>query len=450
MTLITQIKKRDGSIVEYDLNKVTNAILKANSETNEYLEDSIDILVDDVDSLLEEKEEVLTVECVQDMVEEVLLGSEFKETAKEYILYRDKRDRERRRDIFKARKELKPYEYPELLEYVRAIQNSYWVHTEFNYTSDIQDYMQNVKPHERTAIKNAMLAIAQVEVSVKTFWGDLYHRMPKWETGAVGATFSESEVRHADAYSHLIELLGLNDEFKNIDSIPALKERVDELSMHIKLSKSEEDKDYVLSVLLFSLFIEHVSLFSQFLIMMSFNKHKNLFRGLSNAIEATSKEEQIHGLFGIELINIIREEHPEWFDEEMEKAVYEACKHSLEAEIKVIDWLYEDGELEFLPKKVVQEFIKNRLNNSLEAVGYEKLFEIDEELIEETAWFDDEVISTKLTDFLSKRSVNYTKFTNSVTEDTLFSSTSEFENSEKEISKDKVNEILRLRMLTRG
>ncbi|ANT44801.1 ribonucleotide reductase of class Ia (aerobic) beta subunit [Staphylococcus phage vB_SscM-1] len=448
--MITQIKKRDGSIVEYDLNKVTNAILKANSETNEYLEDSIDILVDDVDSLLEEKEEVLTVECVQDMVEKVLLGSEFKETAKEYILYRDKRDRERRRDIFKARKELKPYEYPELLEYIRAIQNSYWVHTEFNYTSDIQDYMQNVKPHERTAIKNAMLAIAQVEVSVKTFWGDLYHRMPKWETGAVGATFSESEVRHADAYSHLIELLGLNDEFKNIDNIPALKERVDELSMHIKLSKSEEDKDYVLSVLLFSLFIEHVSLFSQFLIMMSFNKHKNLFRGLSNAIEATSKEEQIHGLFGIELINIIREEHPEWFDEEMEKAVYEACKHSLEAEIKVIDWLYEDGELEFLPKKVVQEFIKNRLNNSLEAVGYEKLFEIDEELIEETAWFDDEVISTKLTDFLSKRSVNYTKFTNSVTEDTLFSSTSEFENSEKEISKDKVNEILRLRMLTRG
>ncbi|XWX32652.1 ribonucleoside diphosphate reductase small subunit [Staphylococcus phage PG-2021_76] len=448
--MITQIKKRDGSIVEYDLSKVTNAILKANSETNEYLEDSIDILVDDVDSLLEEKEEVLTVECVQDMVEKVLLGSEFKETAKEYILYRDKRDRERRRDIFKARKELKPYEYPELLEYIRAIQNSYWVHTEFNYTSDIQDYMQNVKPHERTAIKNAMLAIAQVEVSVKTFWGDLYHRMPKWETGAVGATFSESEVRHADAYSHLIELLGLNDEFKNIDNIPALKERVDELSMHIKLSKSEDDKDYVLSVLLFSLFIEHVSLFSQFLIMMSFNKHKNLFRGLSNAIEATSKEEQIHGLFGIELINIIREEHPEWFDEQMEKSIYDACKHSLEAELKVIDWLYEDGELEFLPKKVVQEFIKNRLNNSLEAVGYEKLFEIDEELIEETAWFDDEVISTKLTDFLSKRSVNYTKFTNSVTEDTLFSSTSEFENSETEISKDKVNEILRLRMLTRG
>ena len=446
--MITQIKKRDGSVVDYDLNKVTNAILRANTETNEFLEDSIDTLVEDVDSLLEEKEETLTVEIVQDVVEDVLLGSEFKETAKSYILYRDKRDRERKRDIFKPRKELKPYEYPELLEYVSAIQNSYWVHTEFNYTSDIQDYMHNVKPHERTAIKNAMLAIAQVEVAVKTFWGDLYHRMPKWETGAVGATFSESEVRHADAYSHLLELLGLNEEFSNIDNIPALRERVDELTMHTKLSKSEDDRDYVLSVLLFSLFIEHVSLFSQFLIMMSFNKHKNLFRGLSNAIEATSKEEQIHGLFGIEIINILREEHPEWFDSNMEGAVYEACKQSYETEKKVLDWLYEDGELEFLPKKVVQEFIKNRLNNSLEAVGYEKLFDIDEELLKETAWFDDEVISTKLTDFLSKRSVNYTKFTNSVTEDTLFSSNSEIENRENEITKNKVNEILRLRMLT--
>ena len=446
--MITQIKKRDGSVVDYDLNKITNAILKANAETNEFLEDSIDTLVDDVDSLLEEKDETLTVECVQDTVEDVLLGSEYKATAKAYILYRDKRNRERKRDLFKPRKELKPYEYSELLDYKEAIQNSYWVHTEFNYTSDIQDFMQNVKPHERTVIKNAMLAIAQVEVAVKTFWGDLYHRMPKWETGAVGATFSESEVRHAEAYSHLLEILGLNDEFKNIDNIPALKERVDELTMHAKLSKSEDNRDYVLSVLLFSLFIEHVSLFSQFLIMMSFNKHKNLFRGLSNVIEATSKEEQVHGLFGVEIINILREEHPEWFDEEMEQIVYEACEHSYETEKKVLDWLYEDGDLDFLPKRTVQEFIKNRLNNSLESIGYKKLFTIDEEILEETTWFDDEVIGTKLTDFLSKRSVNYTKFINSVTADTLFSKSSEFENKEDEIPKHKVNEILRLRMLT--
>ena len=34
-----------------------------------------------------------------------------------------------------------------------------------------------------------MLAISQIEVAVKTFWGDIYKRMPKPEIGNVGATF---------------------------------------------------------------------------------------------------------------------------------------------------------------------------------------------------------------------------------------------------------------------
>src|SRR5699024_4134354 len=128
--------------------------------------------------------------------ESVLLDSEYKETAKAYIIYRELRNRDRSPDIFKHRLNLKPYEYPQLIEYKEAIQHSYWLHTEFNYTSDIQDFKVNVTDANRNTIKNAMLAIAQVEVAVKTFWGDLYHRLPKPEVGAVGSTFAESEVRH--------------------------------------------------------------------------------------------------------------------------------------------------------------------------------------------------------------------------------------------------------------
>lgn len=49
-------------------------------------------------------------------------------------------------------------------------------------------------------------------------------------------------------------------------------------------------------------------------------------------VEATSKEEQIHGMFGIDLINIIKKEHPEWFDEELIESIKEACRNSFEAE----------------------------------------------------------------------------------------------------------------------
>src|SRR5699024_6620688 len=158
-----------------------------------------------------------------------------------------------------------------------------------------------------------------------------------------------------------------------------------------KYAKTDRDLHCTLSIILFSLFTEHVSLFSQFLIIMSFNKHRNIFKGLSNVIEATSKEEQNHGMFGIDLVNIIREEKPEWFDEDMEQSVIEACKQAYESEVKVIDWIYEQGDLNFMPKDTVKEFVKNRLNNSLESIGYEAIFDIDKSLVEQTDWFDDEI-----------------------------------------------------------
>ena len=416
---MSQIKKRNGSFVGFDSSKITQAIINAGKETKEVYEDDAVTLTENVLGRLSELDE-LTVENVQDLVESVLLNSEYKETAKAYILYREARNQERKPDIFKQRINLKPYEYPALIEYQHAIQHSYWLHTEFNYTSDIQDFEVNVSDEERNAIKNAMLAIAQVEVAVKNFWGDLHNRLPKPEIGAVGSTFAANEVIHHDAYAHLLEILGLNDEFKNIGDIPALNQRVEYLTQANKFAKTDSDRDFTLSIILFSLFTEHVSLFSQFLIIMSFNKHRNIFKGISNVIEATSKEEQIHGMFGIELVNIIREEKPEWFDEDMEQAVIEACKQAYESEVKVIDWIYEQGDLNFMPKDTVKEFVKNRLNNSLESIGYERLFDVDEAKVVQTDWFEDEIIATKHTDFFNKRSINYTKRSRSIGADDLF------------------------------
>ncbi|MFL8969821.1 ribonucleotide-diphosphate reductase subunit beta [Helcococcus kunzii] len=416
--MIKTVIKRNGEVVDFNKEKIIIAITKANHETEEMTtQDILDAASQVVDSF---NTVSVDVETIQDKVEEVLMLNKHTRTAKKYILYREERKKERRRDIFKPRKNLKPYEYPELEAYKEAIQHSYWLHTEYNFTSDIQDYKVNVQPHERTAIKNSMLAIAQVEVDVKEFWGDLYKRLPKPELANVGHTFAESEVRHSDAYAHLLELLGLNSEFEKIDEIPALSKRVNYLKKHNEYSRTGNDRDFAIAVLLFSAFIEHISLFSQFLIIMSFNKYSNLFSGISNVIEATSKEEQLHGEFGVDLINTIIEEKPKWFDDEMAEDIYALVNEAYESEHEVLDWIFEDGELTFMPRYTVQEFIKNRLNNSLEAIGLERIFDVDEKEVEKTDWFDDEVVATKHVDFFEKRSVNYTKRSRSITADDLF------------------------------
>lgn len=422
---ITQIIKRDYETSPFVLNKISNAVEKAMlSVGNGTKEDAKEISVNVLNELLERKGKdenyIPTVEEVQDLVEIKLMGSTFQDVAKAYILYRDEQARLRKTNIFEKRINLKPYEYPELNEYVDAIRHSYWIHSEFNFTSDIQDFKARLTVVEQNAIKNTMLAISQIEVAVKSFWGDIYHKMPKPEIGSVGATFAESEVRHHDAYSHLLEILGLNNEFKRLKKNPVIMRRVHYLETALKNAKSEDNKEYAESILLFSLFIEHVSLFSQFLIIMAFNKHKNMLKGISNVVEATSKEEQIHGDFGIDIIKIIKNENPTWFGEEHSESVKALCEEAFNSESRIIDWIFEAGELDFLPKDVINEFIKNRFNNSLESIGIEKVFDVNEELLAQTEWFDDEIIGTKHGDFFVKRSINYSKRTKSITSDDLF------------------------------
>lgn len=423
--IIEKIKKRSWEIEAYNLDKIIRAAYKwLESVWNKDLKDAKKV-AEKVNTFLEKECEELwecipTVEHIQDVVERELMELWFYDAAKSYILYRESKIKERKRDIFKPRLNLKPYEYTELYEYVDAIRHSYWLHTEFNYTSDIQDFKINISESERNAIQNTMLAIAQIEVAVKTFWWNVYSRLPKPEIGSVWDTFAESEVRHMDAYSHLLEILWLNSDFERIKDIPAIMKRIEYLEEATRWAKFNTDKEYTKNILLFSLFIEHVSLFSQFLIIMSFNKYRNIFKWISNVVEATSKEEQIHGMFWIDIINIIKQEHPEWFDEELIESIKKSCLNSFEAEKGIVDWIFEEWELEFLPKKTILEFVKNRLNNSLDSIWIERIFEIDEEEVQKTDWFDDEIMSTKHWDFFVKRSINYNKRSKSVTSDDLF------------------------------
>ena len=422
---IEEIFKRNHSKRPFEIEKITDAILKAMlSVENGNPEDAEKIAKQVYANLLERKKKIThyvpNVEEIQDLVEQTLMKSEFLDVAKAYILYRNTQTKKRQRNIFERRITLKPYEYPELYEYVPAIRHSYWIHSEFNFTSDIQDFKTHLSEVEKNAIKNAMLAISQIEVAVKSFWGDIYHKIPKPEVGAVGSTFAESEVRHTDAYSHLLEILGLNTEFRNLKKNPVIMKRVRYLEGALVSAKSESERDYTESVLLFSLFIEHVSLFSQFLIIMAFNKHKNMLKGISNVVEATSKEEQIHGDFGIDLINIIKKENPEWFDIIYENRIQEMCRNAYEAESGIIDWIFEKGEIDFLPKNQIKEFIKDRFNRSLNSIGLDKVFETDSAVLNETEWFNDEIIGTKHGDFFVKRSINYSKRTQSITGQDLF------------------------------
>ena len=90
----TQIKKRDGRIVEFDQEKITDAIFKALTVTNKGGRRIAERLSNKVVVLLNKrykKDHVPAVEEIQDLVEEVLILGGYAETARAFILYREQR-----------------------------------------------------------------------------------------------------------------------------------------------------------------------------------------------------------------------------------------------------------------------------------------------------------------------------------------------------------------------
>lgn len=322
--------------------------------------------------------------------------------------------------IFDRRINYKPFEYPGILQFTEAINKSFWVHSEVDFTADTQDFHSHLNAAERNAVKNSLLAIAQIEVAVKTFWGNIYLHFPKPEFNGLGSTFAECEFRHSEAYSRLLEVLGYNDEFENLVQVPVIRERIDYLSEALKDARSDDRKRYVVSLILFSILIENVSLFSQFAIILSFTRFKGYMKNVSNIIAWTSVDEQIHANAGIYIVNKIREEFPAFFDDETVEYVRKTVENSMEIEAKILDWIFSEGEIEVVTKENLLNFMKFRVDDSMKKIGLKPIYNTTQEQYKPMAWFEEEVFANSLDDFFAKRPVDYTKHDKPITANDLF------------------------------
>ncbi|HDO23668.1 MAG TPA: ribonucleoside triphosphate reductase, partial [bacterium] len=89
--MYSQIKKRSGRVVSFDKNKITAAIAKAGEASGELDSKEANKLTKKIIIRAEKtlKDAIPQVEQIQDIVEDVLLRSKFKKTAKAYIIYRE-------------------------------------------------------------------------------------------------------------------------------------------------------------------------------------------------------------------------------------------------------------------------------------------------------------------------------------------------------------------------
>jgi len=322
--------------------------------------------------------------------------------------------------IFDEQISRKPNLYSWTEKYVEAIHNGFWTDKEFNFKSDIQNFKVNLTDQEREIIIRTLSAIGQIEVAVKTFWAKLGENLPHPSLADLGYVMANTEVIHNNAYERLLTVLGLEDVFEENLKLDWIQGRVKYLKKYTHKFYKDSKKQYLYALILFTLFVENVSLFSQFYIINWFARFKNVLKDTDQQVKYTRNEENLHALIGIQIINTIREEYPEFFDEELEEKVLQEAQEAFKAEAKIIDWMVNGIQEDGLSAPILKEFIKSRINESLKQIGFKKVFDVDKDLLKKTVWFNEELLGENATDFFHSRPTSYAKKNQSFSEDDLF------------------------------
>ncbi len=167
-SIVTKIKKRDGTVVDFDLERIVKAVHKAMIATSEGSFNDAQFIARKVLSELSRVKKVVrdfvpTVEAIQDLVEKELMLEDFLATAKAYILYREERSRLRKygaqvpEKVRKLAEESKKYFKNSLAEFVYYRSYSRWMPSEGRretWIETVDRYMDFMKENVGTKLSD--------------------------------------------------------------------------------------------------------------------------------------------------------------------------------------------------------------------------------------------------------------------------------------------------------
>lgn len=322
--------------------------------------------------------------------------------------------------IFEEQVARKPDYYPWCQDFINSMWAGHWTPNEFNFKSDLHDFKTKLSEKEQDVIKKALSAIGQIEIAVKRFWAKMPETLKHPSISDLGYTMANIEVIHNIAYEKLLTVLDLHHVFEENLKLDIIQGRVKYLRKYLEKNYDDHKKQYIYSIILFTLFVENVSLFSQFYTILWFGRYKNVLKDTNQQVLYTKNEELIHAKAGIKLIQCIREEYPELFDAELEEKILHEAKEAFKAESKIVDWMIGDYSGERLNSEVIKEYIKWKINDSLKEIGFKTIFEINNNLYRDFEWMNEEVLGNNMTDFFFKKPTEYSKKHTSFDSEELF------------------------------
>lgn len=295
-------------------------------------------------------------------------------------------------------------DYPQAIAFAEAQADVFWLDREIRVDKDIQDIRVNMTESERHGVITTLKLFTLYElIAGNEYWGERVAKTfqrPDIQRMANCFSFFELNV-HAPFYSKLNEALNINTEEFYTDYVndETLSERMNFLSEVI------DSKDDLLSLGVFSL-VEGAILYSSFAFLKHFQaKGKNKLKNVVAGINFSVRDENLHSQGGAWLFktllaeekalgNITKEQ-----EEDLTAAIQEAGKKLFEHESRIIDMIFEKGDIKGITPVQMKHFVESRVNLCLTELGLPVVFDVGYNPI--ASWFYQNINSVQFHDFFA-------------------------------------------------
>jgi ribonucleoside-diphosphate reductase beta chain len=313
--------------------------------------------------------------------------------------------------VFEKRDYYKPFQYPQFFEWYEKHEAAHWLPKEVPLIEDVKDWNRRLNEKERTFLTQIFRFFTQADVDVASAYSTEY--LPVFvlpEIRMMLLSFGAREAIHVQAYSHLIDTLGMPEvtykQFLEYDEMRAKHEYY--LKATGKHSKNKIH-DIAKKMAIFAAFTEGMQLFSSFIMLLNFARAENggKMRGVCQIVTWSILDETMHTFGVIDLFREIIKEHPEIWTDEFKAEIYQVARDMVDLEDRFIDLAYQSYPLiANLSKEEVKQYIRFIADRRLNMLGLKDNWNIAKNPL---PWVEEMINAPIHTNFFEQRSTDYAK-----------------------------------------
>jgi len=296
---------------------------------------------------------------------------------------------------------LRPMRYPQFYDMYRdAIKNT-WTVEEVDFSTDVVDLDRRLLPAEKHLIHRLVAFFATGDSIVSNnLVLNLYKHINAPEARMYLSRQLYEEALHVQFYLTLLDtyipdVKEREQAFAAIHNIPAIKAKaefcfkwIDSIQSLERIANDEDRHKFLLNVVCFAACIEGLFFFAAFAYVY-FLRSKGLLNGLASGTNWVFRDESMHMAFAFEVVDTVRREEPDLFDEAMVADIHAMMTEAVECEMKFADDLLGQGVsgmstgdmrqyLEFVADQRMQNLGLPQMYGSKNPFGFMELQDVQE------------------------------------------------------------------------